>query len=157
MSIRIQIVAGKGLISKAIMFGTRGWASHAELVDTERHETLGERASGGLKVRPLEPRQYKKVEQFVLNCEDSPRRLQLMWDWLHERQGMPYNYLGIVGISADLTLTEPKAMDCSHAIFAASWQGAGFPLLSTRPSNLPWRVTPRDLLLSRNLVWVPTA
>lgn len=154
MPIRIQIVEGRGIISKAITFGTRGWASHAEMVSG--NWTLGERAVGGLQTRKLDPSQYRKVEQFVLNSPESPRLLEKAWDWLWDRRGTPYNYRGIFGLATDLNVSDPKAMDCSHAVFAATWQGADFPLLSTRPSNIPWRITPRDLLLSRGLVWVPT-
>ena len=100
--------------------------------------------------------EYRRVEQFVLNSPDSERLLAEAWTWLFLRRGTPYNYRGIFGIATDLNVTDPKAMDCSHAVFAATWLGAGFPLLSTRPSNLPWRITPQSLLNSRGLVWVPT-
>lgn len=121
--------------------------------------TLGARAAsfrypGGIQIRDCKYDHYSKVEQFVLNSPDSPRLLLLMWKWLQERIGTPYNYLGIVGIATDLMVWNPKAMDCSQAIFMAAWEGADFPLLSTRPSNLPWKIAPPHLLLSRQLVYI---
>lgn len=162
MPIRIQIVTEKwNPISASIRFTTRGWASHCELIDTDRKITLGARSRsfrypGGLQIRESKYDHYSRIEQFVLNCDDSPRRLQLMWDWGYAHKGTPYNYSGCFGIATDLSVNNPKAMDCSQALFAESWFGADFPLLSTRPSNLPWRITPRDLLLSRSLVYIGT-
>jgi len=160
--LRVQIVTNTlNPVSALIRFTTKGWASHAEMVDTDRGITLGARAwtfryKGGLQIRESKYDHYSKVEQFVLNSPNSPELLQDAWDWLYQRIGTPYNYRGCFGIATNLMLTNPKAMDCSHAIFAATWLGADFPLLSTRPSNLPWRITPQALLGSRGLVYVPT-
>lgn len=156
MSIRIQIVTSPGPISAAIRFETRSWANHAELIDTDRQITLGARTPDGVKVRLCSGDHYRKIEHFVLNDIDSPRLLKMAWDWLESKVGTPYNYRGIVGITTNLLIENPKAMDCSQSIHLCCWRGAHFPLLSTRPSNMPWRVTPRDLLLSRQLVYLPT-
>jgi|ERR1035437_2275287 hypothetical protein len=155
MPIRLQIVTERwNPISAAIRFQTRSWASHAEFIDLEARTTLGARCRGGVQVRPCAKDHYSRVEQFVLNSPDSPHLLRLAWDWLYARRGTPYNYKGIVGIATDLTIVNPKALDCSHGMFSSLWLGADFPLLSTRPSNLPWRITPRDLLLSRMISYV---
>lgn len=160
MPLRIQFVTQKcSPISASVRFATRGWASHVEFVWPEIGITLGSRArsfryKGGVRIRECKFDRYSKVEQFVLNSPRSPELLKTAWDWLYARIGTPYNYAGCFGIATDLTITNPKAMDCSHAIFASLWKGADFPLLSTRPSNLPWRITPRDLLLSRELVYL---
>lgn len=147
-------------VSEAIRFTTRSWASHAELVDLDKCVTLGARARslrypGGVQIRDCQYDHYSRCERFVLNSPQSPKLLELAWGWLCGKIGTPYNYAGIVGIASDLTIENPAAMDCSHAMYACTWLGADFPLLSTRPSNLPWRITPRDLLLSRQLVYLP--
>jgi uncharacterized protein YycO len=154
--IRIQIVAGGSLIDRTIQFQTRSWANHVEFVRLDNEhpvETLGARPSGGIQVRPANDR-YTKIEQFVLNDASSEYLLGLAWDWLSVRKGTPYNFRGVLGVATDLNIADPNAMDCSQAVHLACWHGADFPLLSTRPSNLPWRITPRDLLLSRGLVFV---
>lgn len=153
MSIRIQIVAGGSLIDRSIQWETRGWANHVELIDLERKITLGARPQGGIQIRPANDK-YTRVEQFVLNDSHSVYLLQMAWAWLEELKGTPYNFKGIFGIATDLSVADPKAMFCSQAIHLACWYGAGFPLLSTRPSALPAFITPRDLLLSRQLVFV---
>jgi uncharacterized protein YycO len=160
MPIRIQIVTEKlNPISAAIRFTTRGWASHAEFVDTDRGITLGARSKtfrypGGVQIRACHYDHYTKVEHFVLNSLASEQLLLLAWTWLYKKIGTPYNYKGIVGIATDLSVEDPNAMDCSQSVHLACWKGANFPILSTRPSALPWRITPRDLLLSRSLVYI---
>lgn len=156
--IRIQIVAGGSLIDRTIQGLTRGWSNHAELVWLTTNGnpvyTLGARPKGGIQIRPAQIDHYTKIEQFVLNSKDSEDLLHKAWAWLADRQGTPYNFRGVLGVATDLNIADPKAMDCSQSVHLACWYGAGFPLLSTRPSNLPWRITPRDLLLSRQLVYV---
>lgn len=155
--IRIQIVAGGSLIDRTIQGLTRGWSNHAELVWlTNGHSvyTLGARPKGGIKIRPAQLDHYTKIEQFVLNSAASEDLLHKAWNWLAARQGTPYNFRGVLGVATDLNIADPKAMDCSQSVHLACWYGANFQLLSTRPSNLPWRITPRDLLLSRQLVYV---
>jgi len=158
--VRVQFVTeGHNPISWGIRRETSKWCSHVELVDLSCGVTLGARSRsthypGGVQIRDCNRDHYSKVEQFVLNHPESPRLLKLAWDWLYAKIGTPYNYLGIVGIATDSTIENPKAMDCSHSIHLATWKGSDFPLLSTRPSNLPWKITPADLLLSRQLVYI---
>lgn len=154
MSIRIQIVRSPGLIPRIIGFETRSWATHIEFVNNEARETLGARPGGGVAVRPAALDHYVYGEQFVLNHPSSEELLKLAWRWGLRHRGTPYNFGGVVGVATDLNLNEPQAMDCSQFVHLACWKGAGFPLISTRPSNLPWRITPRDHLLSRGLVYV---
>lgn len=160
--IRIQIVRGRGLVSRLIGFETRSWASHVELVDTTAKVTLGARARGGLDVRHCSLDRYERIEQFVLNHSESPQLLQRAWDWLYQRRGAKYGFGIVLGVALDWErLSRPVIargelrLDCSMAVHLALWHGAGFPALSTRPSALPARVTPRDFLLSRALVYVP--
>lgn len=157
MPIRIQIVAGGSFVDRSIQWETRGWANHTEMIlltsSGKPDKTLGARPQGGIQLRDATKDKYTRVEQFVLNHPDSQNLLGKAFDWLLNKRGTPYNFKGILGIATDLSVADPKAMFCSQAIHLACWYGAGFPLLSTRPSNLPWRITPRDLLLSRQLVY----
>lgn len=151
--IRIQIVAGGSFIDRSIQFQTRSWCNHVEFINIAARTTLGARPDGGIQVRDSWKDHYSKVEQFVLNDPNSAGLLKKAWLWLYDRKGTPYNFRGVLGVATNLNIADPKAMDCSQSVHLACWHGAGFPLLSTRPSNLPWRITPRDLLLSRQLVY----
>lgn len=162
MPFRIQFVTNwLNPISAAVRFReTSGWASHVELIDTDKKITLGARARslhypGGIQIRECKYDHYSRVKQFVLNSSQSPELLGKMWSWMLMKKGTPYNYLGITGILFDINIQNAKAMDCSESIFLASWQGADFPLLSTRSDDLPWKIAPPHLMMSRGLVYVP--
>lgn len=63
--------------------------------------------------------------------------------------GTPYNLKGIFGIAAAKDWTDQGSLDCSNFIFLAA-QRAGVLLLN--PKDIaPWKITPRDLLLSERL------
>jgi hypothetical protein len=163
--IRIQIVTEKwDPVSAAIRYTTRSWASHAEFVWVEKGWTLGARArsfrdKGGVLIRPCALDRYTKVEQFVLNSDRSAFYLDAAWRYAATQIGMPYAYQAVLAIQFDRSWSSsnPNASFsswfCSELV-AASLMKVGFPILSTRPSDQPYRITPRDLLLSRQLVYV---
>ena len=151
MPIRLQIVTERfNPISAAIRFTTRGWASHAEFINTETLTTLGARATG-VKLRPSRKDHYSRVEQFsVGNYFD----MQQAWDWAFTQLGKPYDFSAIAGIATDRNWHDEKRWFCSELV-AVAFEKIGRPLLSTRPSSVPWRVTPRDLLMSREIYFLP--
>ena len=60
--------------------------------------------------------------------------------------GTPYNLKGIFGIAAARDWTSKHHLDCSNFIFEAA-RMAGVLLLN--PEEIaPWKITPRDLMLS---------
>lgn len=148
MPIRIQIVTEKwNPISAAIRYETRSWASHAEFVDTEYGITLGARSAGGVQVRQCAKDRYSRVEQFTATG------IEQAHEWAETQIGKPYDFAAITGIAFDRNWHDESKWFCSELV-AVAFEKIGVPLLSTRPSDLPWRITPRDLLLSRELLYL---
>lgn len=150
MPIRVQIVTDKwNPISMCIRFFTRHWASHCEFIDTERNVTLGARAIGGVKFRDASKDRYSIVEQFTAEG------IKEAYEWASLQVGKKYDFKAIFGILLDQDLEDLDRFDCSkllHLSFIKSSDPR--PLLSTRPSAQPARITPRDLLLSRSLDYI---
>lgn len=148
MLIRLQIVTEKwNPISAAIRFSTRSWASHAEFVDTDRGITVGARAIGGVKIRGCWEDHYTRVEQFTA------AGIEQAYMWATTQIGKPYDFSAVTGIALDRNWRNDSRWFCSELI-AAAFEEVKAPLLSTRPSNALWRVTPRDLLMSRGLDYI---
>ncbi|MHB8484226.1 MAG: hypothetical protein ACYDCM_00645 [Candidatus Acidiferrales bacterium] len=146
--IRLQIVTEKwNPISAAIRFSTRSWASHAEFIDVTAQVTLGARCAGGVKIRPCAKDHYSRVEQFIADG------IMRAYAWALTQAGKPYDFSAITGIALDRNLHDESRWFCSELV-AVAFEKAGYPLLSTRPSAAPWRITPRDLLLSRSLCFL---
>jgi hypothetical protein len=157
MIIRLQIVTERwNPISAAIRYTTRSWASHAEFFvnDGYLQYTLGARSLGGVKIRPASRDHYSRVEQFTANG------IEQAYAWAYEQIGKPYDFSAITGIALDRNYHDENRWFCSELV-AVAFEQVGAPLLSTRPSNMTWRITPRDLLLSRKLYYLadhePTA
>ena len=146
--IRLQVVTEqRNPISAAIRFTTRSWASHVEFWDADTQTTLGARAKGGVAIRPCSGDKYTKVEQFT-----APGILEA-YKWALTQVGKPYDYSAITGIAFDRDWHDEKKWFCSELVTVA-FEKAGLPILSTRPSACVYRITPRDLLLSRILVYL---
>ncbi|HEV2521077.1 MAG TPA: hypothetical protein VGT24_01740 [Candidatus Acidoferrales bacterium] len=151
MPIRIQIVTEKwNPISAAIRFSTRSWASHAEFIDIAAGITLGARSVGGVKYRLCEKDHYSRIEQFVV---DKASDMVAAWSWAATQVGKPYDFSAISGIALDRNWHDESKWFCSELV-AVAFEKAGHPLLSTRPSAASYRITPRDLLLSRELFYL---
>lgn len=140
--IRIQIVTNElNPISTAIRFTTRSWASHAEFWNSADNTTLGARADG-VKIRDSAKDRYSKIEQFT-----APG-IEKAYEWAKTQIGKPYDYSAILGTALNRDWHDLARWFCSELVIV-SFEEVGYPLLSTRPSAATWRVTPRDLLLSR--------
>ena len=149
--VRVQIVTERfNPISASIRFTTRSWASHAEFIDVTAQTTLGSRSIGGVKIRPCSKDHYSKVEQFT-----APGMLEA-YAWANTQIGKPYDFSAIAGIALNRDWRNEDRFFCSE-LLALAFEKAGFPILSTRPSAAIYRITPRDLLLSRILVYLPPA
>jgi len=133
----------------AIRIGTRSWASHAEFVDTDACTTLGSRSIGGVQIRSYFKDHYSRVEQFT----SEPGAIVKAYQWALTQVGKPYDFSAIAGITLDRNWHDERRWFCSELIVVA-FEKAGAPILSTRPSSAFWRITPRDLLLSRQLFYL---
>lgn len=131
----------------AIRAGTHSWASHAEFVDVDAGTTLGSRSIGGVKIRPCSADNYSKVEQFTAN------RMEEAYHWALTQVGKPYDFSAVTGIVLNRNWHNEDKWFCSELV-AVAFEKAGAPILSTRPSSAFWRITPRDLLLSRQLFYL---
>jgi uncharacterized protein YycO len=151
MPIRIQLVTEKwNPISASIRYSTRSWCSHIEFCDLSAGTTLGSRSIGGVKIRPSSKDHYTRVEQFVV---DDYKIMQSAYHWALGQIGKPYDFSAITGMVVDRDWRNESKWFCSELI-AAAFEAVDYPLLSTRPSVGVYRITPRDLLLSRQLTFI---
>lgn len=109
--------------------------------------TFGARSRGGVRERPSVIDHYSRIEQFTAEG------INQAYGWARTQDGKRYDYSAITGIALNRNWHDESRWFCSELIVVA-FEKAGFPLLSTRPSAAVWRITPRDLLLSRNLVYL---
>jgi uncharacterized protein YycO len=148
VSIRIQIVTEHfNPISAAIRFETRSWCSHIEFKNTADQTTLGARSMGGVRIRPCAKDHYTKVEQFTA------AGIGQAYEWAKTQTGKPYDFSAITGMAINRDWRNESKYFCSELI-ALAFEKAGSPVLSTRPSVGVYRITPRDLLLSRTLFYL---
>jgi uncharacterized protein YycO len=140
-------------ISAAIRFSTRSEFSHAEFIDTEAGVTFGSRSHGGVMERPCSIDHYTRVEQFTANSSHAEEAMRAAYAWARTQAGKRYDYSAITGIAFNRDWRDEARWFCSELV-AAAFENVGFPLLSTRPSDKVYRITPRDLLLSRSLVFL---
>lgn len=149
MSIRIQVVTEElNPISALIRFSTRSWASHIEFVDTDRGVTVGARFNGGVRERLCASDRYTRVEQFT------SRGIELAYQWARTQIGKPYDLSAVFGIGfGGRDWRQDDAWFCSELV-AFSFETTDSPLLSTRPSASVYRITPRDILLSREIYFL---
>lgn len=146
--IYVQLVSEKwDLVSAFIRYTTRSWPSHAEFYDTETNTTLGARIRGGVKIRDYSKDHYSKVERFTA------AGIRDAYEFAKTQIGKPYDFSAVSGILLDRNWHNDVNWFCSELV-AVSFEKAGHPLLSTRPSAKTYRITPRDLLLSRNLYYI---
>lgn len=148
MSIFVQIVTERyNPISAAIRFSTRSWASHAEFVDTDGYGdvavTVGARWDG-VKERISSQDHYSRIERFTADGIDEA------YEWARTQIGKPYDFSAILGMALNRNWRDEDRWFCSELV-AAAFEHAGTPLLSTRQSVGVYRITPRDLLLSKSL------
>lgn len=148
MPYRIQIVTEKwNPVSAAIRASTRSWCSHAEFYDSENQVTLGSRSIGGVKIRPCSKDHYSRVEQFTA------ANIGAAFAWAKTQIGKSYDFSAIAGIAFDRDWRNEERFFCSELI-ALAFEKIGSPILSTQPSVGVFRITPRDLLLSRSLIYL---
>jgi uncharacterized protein YycO len=144
MPIRVQIVTARGLVDAAIRFSTRSWASHAEFTDGTH--TFGARRDG-VKHRLSASDHYTRLEQFTADGVEEA------YNWAINQAGKPYDFSAIFGIALNRDWHDESKWFCSELV-AVAFEKVGHPLLSTRPSAQSYRLTPRDLLLSRELIYL---
>jgi uncharacterized protein YycO len=148
--IRIQIVTENwNPISAAIRFSTRSWASHIEFIDLAAGVTLGARSKGGVQLRDARKDHYSRIEQFTFIGIDKA------YEWAKTQIGKPYDYSAILGMATNRDWHNESKWFCSEFTAVAA-EKVGYPVLSTRPSAAPYRITPRDWLLSRLIFYLPT-
>jgi uncharacterized protein YycO len=102
-----------------------------------------------VQIRPCSKDHYSKVEQFT----SDPEAIVKAYRWALTQVGKPYDFSAITGIVLNRDWHNENKWFCSELLVVA-FEKAGAPILSTRPSSAFWRVTPRDLLLSRDLFYL---
>jgi hypothetical protein len=150
--IRLRFSTTNSLIPSAVIrWRTDSDQSHVEFIN-EAGCTLGSRWSlrksdNGVRVRPPSSTTHQKrvLEATFVGIENAyTKGINLV--------GTPYNLKGIFGIAVSKDWTDQGELDCSNFVFVAA-QRAGVQLLN--PKDIaPWKITPRDLLLSPLLTFL---
>lgn len=147
--IYIRFISEKwSLISAAIRFETRCWASHVELVRINSTEDVVDvmacRWPHGLKHYPYITKNVTREEWY-----EAPG-LPFVWEWM-ESNPMKYDLSAIFGIATDSDFHDDDRDICSESLVRgneyAAEKNESPRWLETRNIQ-PWRITPRDLLLS---------
>ena len=138
--------------SCAIRWRSQCDQSHVELQDTTTGETLGARfhpfsaSRDGIQIRPAKENNHQRrvILATYSGIEDT-------WKWMAaNRIGTRYNWKGILGIATAEDWNDPTHRDCSQAQYEGALYGANLLLLNCQ-SITPWKITPRDLLLSKEI------
>ena len=142
MRVLLQVVNDQiSPVSLAIRFATRSWASHAEFVLNDG-STFGARATG-VKWRPYKWHHYAHVERYdAMGLEDA-------YSWALKQAGKRYDFSAVFGIALDRDWRNEDRFFCSELV-ALAFEKVGCPLLNPK-ANVA-RITPRDLLLSEEIV-----
>jgi len=147
MPVRLRFSSTRSLIPSALIrWRTQCWQSHVEF-ELPDGSTLGSRwslnsADNGVRIRPPQAchGQINVTHKTFTGIEDAAAFCRTLI-------GTPYNLKGIFGIATAKDFYDENALDCSHAVFISAEKGAHVLLLN--PIDIqPWKITPRDLLLS---------
>lgn len=144
--ITIQFSSTNQLGSKAISFLTWSWASHVDFVlpDGKLFGSLAIKNGGGPQIHEVRTN-YSRIERYVVDAPDDVLKFAM------EQAGKPYDWQGILGILArKRNWEDDDSWFCSELV-AYSFMKAGVPLLN----EIPYRITPRDLLISPLLKRIP--
>lgn len=133
-----RVVSGTGLDSWLVKHTTRSEFSHAEFVLPESKQAFGAYLDG-VSFRPLDYAHFDREVWFT-----APRIDEALC-WAVKQNGKKYDFSAIVGIFADRDWRDCNKFFCSELV-ALAFERAGAPILN--PQFSPWRITPRDILLS---------
>ena len=132
-----RCVNGGGFVRRSIDFVSRGTVCHVEfLVDGQ---TLGARADGGVKYRPIDPFPV----DFRFKAELPDEQWQKVMDFLSAQIGKPYDYSAIMGILLNHDWENEGSWYCSE-LWAAALQAG--QVIGPFPKAVK-NVTPQDALL----------
>lgn len=138
------------LISAAIRFETRSWASHVELIKTNTSEqvidVLGCRWPKGIQHYPYITKGVTKEVWYTAND------LGLVWQWMENHVGAKYDLSAIFGIALDANFHKDNRDICSESLIRANEWAITQPNCVSQLAWLDttdcWRISPRDILLS---------
>lgn len=137
------------LESALIRYGTHSWASHVEFLDTANMMTIGARLQGGVDFRRYDYCKPTAEAWFVAN------RIVSAYEWAVTQRDKPYDLTGLLSVFllnfTERNWREDKKWWCSELV-AAAFEAVGAPLLS--PYAKPWKLSPGDLLNSKELTLV---
>jgi uncharacterized protein YycO len=131
-----------GLQSALIRFGTRCEWSHAGFYDAEQDTYLSAHIDGGVRVRTWGEERYSKA------CLYTAPGIEDAYKWALTQVGKRYDWKAIIGIASNKDWHDQDHYICSELV-AMAFEVTGKPLLN--PDAQVWRITPRDLLLARDV------
>lgn len=148
--IRLRFVEGGGWDSHIIEWDSRCSWSHVEAM-LGASRTLGAQLIGGVKVRDIDDRIYRKtVRTKVYSIECDADAEEKFTKFMFSQNGKPYDWRAI--ISFELGVRDWREED---SWFCSELCSRGLELagLLRLPNDLPvWRLTPRDLYMSLAMI-----
>lgn len=145
MDITLQFVTQADQVSRLIRWFTWGDFSHVDVV-LEGDYLLGAHFEGGVQIRPPTYATWTACERRVVHGVTAD-----FLPWLHQQVGKPYDWAAIFGLlwRTDHWQCEDRWF-CSELV-AAAFTFTGVPVILGEP----WRISPRDLMLSPLLEKLP--
>ena len=142
-----RIVSDCDPVSGIIRFVTRGIVSHVEFLFDDELGTIGARADGGVKIRPVDYCHFPVDFRFRVPCTDD--QYNKAHNFLRAQLGKPYNFEDILGILVNRDWRESDSWICSE-LWAATMEEAG---LIGRLASSICMITPQDTLILSSAMW----
>lgn len=144
ISITLQFSSARQISSWAIRTFTWSDFSHVDVWMGEKN-LFGATPEHGVNSWDGKCLENKKL--FQVKLPDVPAKNRIM-RLIFSQRGKPYDFPAVFGFGFRRDWQNENSWLCSELITWA-FQEAGYPLIRT---DKPWRITPRDLLLSTRIV-----
>lgn len=147
MTVRLRFITNpKSIVSAAIRWATFSEFSHVEFALPEGY--LGAHADGGVLLRHFDYDPSPKFAFARIECGETTTRnvIQIA----RAQIGKPYDMTAIVGLFFNRDWRQPDSWFCSELV-EYCFDAADCALLDDHKHYN--RITPRDIVLSRSLVW----
>jgi uncharacterized protein YycO len=142
-----RVVNDPGFAARVVDYISRGVVSHVEFIVENGTQTIGARADGGVRYRPINYKTFDLDLRFQAPCTDAQYAAGMTF--LTAQLGKPYDFVDIAAIGLNRNWHDPNAWICSE-LWAATLEQAG--MLGPLDSNINL-FTPQDSLIVSSAMW----
>jgi hypothetical protein len=144
LTIRKPMSYLSALVTILIAWWTNSLWIHCEALSRDGKSWTGAHAGTGVQARPLD--WIKPIRERTYAIPVPQKAFNAAHDRLESQIGMPYDYLGILGLAIHRRIHNKKARDCSN-LMTDFMQHGGLEPLNTL-SGYDYLITPETLHLS---------